>query len=182
MLKVTFPFRIANIALHHYIPPSNPPSTLHLSTLTTTPSLFSPLLLFWTCGKRSRLILCGRHLFLPISTLLFSFPSSSYTPIHPFSIHSSQNKHSIPISNHSLPNTLLHNNQGNCLRSLMFHSLTRCKHTLHDQTRMTHQSPPYEPPRRSNNSRRTRLRHRTHLLNARVHCTALHCIATLNPD
>ena len=138
--------------------------------------------LFWTCGKRSRLILCRRHLFLPISTLLFSFPSSSHSPIHPFSIHSSQNKHSIPIPKHSLPNTLLHNNQGNCLRSLMFHSLTRCKHTLHDQTRMTHQSPPYEPPRRSNNSRRTRLRHRTHLLNARVHCTALHCIATLNPD
>ena len=82
--------------------------------------------LFWTCGKRSRLILCGRHLFLPISTLLFSFPSSSHSPIHPFSIHSSQNKHSIPISNHSLPNTLLHNNQGNCLRSLRFHSLPTC--------------------------------------------------------
>ena len=58
---------------------------------------FHLFFLFWTCGKRSRLILCGRHLFLPISTLLFSFPSSSHSPIHPFSIHSSQNKHSIPI-------------------------------------------------------------------------------------
>ena len=30
--------------------------------------------LFWTCGKRSRLILCRRHLFLPISTLLLFIP------------------------------------------------------------------------------------------------------------
>ena len=65
-------------------------------------------------------------------------------------------------------------------------------YTLHDETRVTHQSPSYEPPRRSNNSRRTRLRHRNHLLNAPVqctavlynalHCTALHCNAMLNSD
>ena len=30
--------------------------------------------LFWICGKRSRLILCGRYLFLPISTLLLFIP------------------------------------------------------------------------------------------------------------
>ena len=140
------------------------------------------LLSFWTNGKRSWLILCGRHLFLPISTLLLFIP---FIIIHsnPSLLHSLVSKQTLHTHfNPSLPNTLLHNNQGNCLRSLMLHSLTRCKHTLHDQTRMTHQSPPYEPPRRSNNSRRTRLRHRTHLLNARVHCTALHCIATLNPD
>ena len=77
-------------------------------------------------------------------------------------------------------------------------------YTLHDETRVTHQSPSYEPLRRSNNSRRTpeglqkdsrrtpeglqkdsrrtRLRHRNHLLNAPVQCTAvlysaLHCTA-----
>ena len=30
--------------------------------------------LFWICGKRSRLILCRRYLFLPISTLLLFIP------------------------------------------------------------------------------------------------------------
>ena len=77
-------------------------------------------------------------------------------------------------------------------------NLCTCGYTLHDETRVTHQSPSYEPLRRSKDSRRTpeglqkdsrrtRLRHRNHLLNAPVqctavlysalHCTALHCIA-----
>ena len=180
MLKVTFPFRIANIALHHYIPPSNPPSTLHLSTLTTTPSLFSPLLLFWTCGKRSRLILCGRHLFLPISTLLFSFPSSSHSPIHPFSIHSSQNKHSIPISTlHSQTLSFTTAKETVCEASGSI--LYPRAYTLHDETRVTQQSPPYEPLRRSNNSRRTPeglQKDETTTQNPSVECAcALHCDA-----
>ena len=51
VLRVTFPFRIANSALHHYIISSNPPSTLHPSTLITTPSLFSPLFTFLDLRK-----------------------------------------------------------------------------------------------------------------------------------
>ena len=35
---------------------------------------FHLFLLFWTCGNRSWLILCDRHLFLPISTLLLFIP------------------------------------------------------------------------------------------------------------
>ena len=63
-------------------------------------------------------------LFLPISTLLFLFPSSTTIPfIITYSIHPSQNKHSTLISNQSLPNTLLRKNQGNSLRSLNIYSL-----------------------------------------------------------
>ena len=111
-----------------------------------------------------------------------TIPTHFYSPLFvPFiithSTHSSQNKHSIHISNQSLPNTFLHNSQGNSLRSLNIYSLCMRIHSNHDERRVTQQSPPYEPLRRSKDSRRTRLRHRNHLLNARVCCCAMLCNA-----
>ena len=79
-------------------------------------------------------------------------------------------------------------------------------YTLHDETRVTHQSPSYEPLRRSNNSRRTPEGLQkdetttqkpsvecacamhcgavqcTALHCIALHCTALHCNAMLNSD
>ena len=80
---------------------------------------FHLLLLLWTCGKRSRLILCRRHLSYPFLLSSFSFLSSSHTPL-------TRLKTNTPHPFQSLPNTLLRNNQGNSLRSLKFHSLPTC--------------------------------------------------------
>ena len=84
---------------------------------------FLILLLFWTNGKRSWLILCGRHLFLPISTLLLFIPFI-ITQSNPSLLHSLVSKQTLHTHfNPSLPNTLLHNSQGNCLRSLRIQPL-----------------------------------------------------------
>ena len=84
---------------------------------------FHLFLLFWTCGKRSWLILCDRHLFLPISTLLLFIPFI-ITQSNPSLLHSLVSKQTLHTHfNPSLTNTLLHKSQGNCLRSLRFHSL-----------------------------------------------------------
>ena len=84
---------------------------------------FHLFLLFWTCGNRSWLILCDRHLFLPISTLLLFIPFI-ITQSNPSLLHSLVSKQTLHTHfNPSLTNTLLHKSQGNCLRSLRFHSL-----------------------------------------------------------
>ena len=107
---------------------------------------FHLFLLFWTCGNRSWLILCDRHLFLPISTLLLFIPFI-ITQSNPFSIHSSQNKHSIPISTlHS--QTLSFTTAKETVCEASESNLCTCGYTLHDETRVTQQSPRYEPLRR----------------------------------
>ena len=63
---------------------------------------FHLFFLFWTCGKRSRLILCGRHLFLPISTLLLFIPFI-ITQSNPSLLHSLVSKQTL----HTHPNPSL---------------------------------------------------------------------------
>ena len=145
---------------------------------------FHLFFLFWTCGKRSRLILCGRHLSYPF--LLSSFHSlhhhtaqsipSPFTRLKTNTPYPSQ--HFTPKASQTLSFTTTKETVCEASGSILYPRA----YTLRDETRVTQQSPPYEPPRRSNNSRRTRLRHRNHLLNAPVHCTALlysalHCNA-----
>ena len=151
---------------------------------------FLILLLFWTNGKRSRFNLCGRHYSYPFllssfcSLLVQPYPSSSHTPFTRLKTntpHSFQTKASQTLSFAKTKETV-------CEASTSI--LCACAYTLHDERRVTQQSPRYEPLRCSKDSRRTRLRHRNHLLNARVcccamlcnavQCCAMHCIKTLN--
>ena len=168
--------------LHHFIQLAIYSSSFHSHNHTF--SLFSS---FYSSGLTER----DLGSIYAADTIPTHFYSPLFVPfIITHSTHSSQNKHSIHISNQSLPNTLLRNNQGNSLRSLNIYSLCMRIHSNHDETRVTQQSPRYEPLRCSKDSRRTRLRHRNHLLNARVcccamlcnavQCCALHCIKTLN--
>ena len=138
---------------------------------------FLILLLFWTNGKRSELILCGRHYSYPLllssfcSLLVQPYPSSSHTPFTRLKTntpHSFQTKASQTLSFATTKETV-------CEASTSI--LCACGYTLHDERRVTQQSPRYEPLRRSKDSRRTRLRHRNHLLNARVCCCAMLCTA-----
>ena len=161
--------------LHHFIQLAIYSSSFHSHNHTF--SLFTSFT-FLDLRKEIWVQSMRPTLFLPISTLLFLFSSSTTIPfIITYSIHPSQNKHSTLISNHSLPNTLLRKNQGNSLRSLNIYSLCMRIHSNHDERRVTQQSPRYELLRRSKDSRRTRLRHRNHLLNARVCCCAMLCTA-----
>ena len=95
MLRVTLPFRIANITLQHYVSPS----TLHLFITTTLHPFtfvhFSLLFSFWAWawarGWARSVIYNTYHLtvFLPISTLLLLF-----APLH---FHSLLLLHTNPI-------------------------------------------------------------------------------------
>ena len=138
---------------------------------------FLILLLFWTNGKRSRFNLCGRHYSYPFllssfcSLLVQPYPSSSHTPFTRLKTntpHSFQTKASQTLSFAKTKETV-------CEASTSI--LCACGYTLHDERRVTQQSPRYEPLRCSKDSRRTRLRHRNHLLNARVCCCAMLCNA-----
>ena len=114
---------------------------------------FHLLLLLWTCGKRSRLILCGRHLSYPF--LLSSFHSLHHHTLQSIPSPLTRLKTNNPYPFQNIASQTLSFTTKETVCEASGFSLYARANTLHDERRVTQQSRRYQPPRRSNNSRRT---------------------------